>query len=419
MPAKGETYFLATPPNPKPYISHGLPFHEVCAYHAENTFNASRIYAVVSTSISRTGAWKTLQSTLGSKLIAHRKGIRPHTPWDDVLSITSDLTAHKPDLIITLGAGSVTDAVKLARLAAANGVSSTDDLEVLNEKAGKVDPIKQPDEDAPGVRLASIPVINVPTTLSGGEFTHVSGATDLRNNHKAIFPHTSQLADIVVLDPALSISTPAKIWLSTGMRAVDHCVEGLYGTGPGATEEIRGELLDSLKMLLPNLLRTKKDWENEEARLQEFLAVSACPKAVRCGIGSSHGIGHQLGPLGVGHGETSCVMLPYVLKWNWEHGDDSVKERERMAFDVFWADEVVAEVLRRKGLTKETTDPGDVVGAFVEELGMPRSLKDVGVGREHFDKLAESAMKDWCTKANPVEMSKERVLEILEMASGD
>jgi alcohol dehydrogenase class IV len=72
------------------------------------------------------------------------------------------------------------------------------------------------------------------------------------------------------------------------------------------------------------------------------------------------------------------------------------------------------------GLEEETADAGDVVGAVISELGMPRTLKDVGVGREKLDALANSSMKDRWLQTNAVPLiEKKQVLEILEMVIGD
>ncbi len=136
-------------------------------------------------------------------------------------------------------------------------------------------------------------------------------------------------------------------------------------------------------------------------------------------MGASHGIGHQLGPLGVGHGETSCVMLPSVLKWNYLHGNQDVKNAQKKVVEVFWEDKRVASMLSGRGLKRDTADAGDLVGALVSELGLPRSLKDVGVGRDKLDILAENSMKDRCLPTNPIPVKeKSQVLEILGMAIG-
>ncbi|CAJ2505747.1 Uu.00g131410.m01.CDS01 [Anthostomella pinea] len=415
MAVPGESFFSWDPPKAKPYVSHGLSFEKACAHHAEQTFHASRVYVIVSKSISKTPAFTALKEALGDKLVGVRYGILPHTPWGDVFELTADLKAKEVDLIITLGGGSISDGVKLARLFVANGVTTTQGVDVLWEKCNSMMGSQPAERD--DVKPATIPCINVPTTLSGGEFTPAGGATDPKTHHKRVLRHESMYADIVVFDPSLSVSTPAHVWLSTGVRAVDHCIEGLYANAPDARPEISPELINALRTLLVSLLQTKKNWYDTEARLKSMLAVKDSIKGVFNGIGASHGIGHQLGPMGVGHGETSCVMLPYVLKYNWQHGDEKVRDQLRPVLGAFWDEPTVVEQLDLKDLDRGSADPGDLVAAFVEALGMPRSLGHFGVGKDRFELLADNAMEDWCTIANPVKLDKAQVVEILQMAA--
>ncbi|KAL7622455.1 hypothetical protein AAE478_007960 [Parahypoxylon ruwenzoriense] len=417
MAAPGESYFAAFPPKRKPYISHGLTFDKACAHHAENTFNASRIFVVVSKSISRTADFTGLQTALGDKIVGVRYGVASHTPWGDVLALAGELKAKNPDLIVTLGGGSITDAVKLARLFVANNVVDMGGIDALFEKC-KAD-LTTADATATaasiaGVQPAKAAVINVPTTLSGGEFTPAAGATDLQTMLKRNLLHASMYADIVVLDPALTISTPERFWLSTGVRAVDHCVEGLYANLPGADPARSEDLANALRALLASLLRTKKDPLDRDARLRAQLALSTSTGAIFNGMGASHGIGHQLGPMGVGHGETSCVVLPFVMKYNWAHGDAKVRDSLGRVAAAFRDEPAVVEAL---GLKSADGDPGDLVAAFVEALGLPRSLGQFGIGAEMFDVLAENSMADPCVLVNPVVLDKEKVIEILRMAA--
>ncbi|KUJ15645.1 iron-containing alcohol dehydrogenase-like protein [Mollisia scopiformis] len=410
MAAQGESYYPVFPPATKLHISTGLSFPEACAHHITNTFHESKVYVIVSGSISKTDNFTRLQKALGDKIVGVRKGIKPHTPWDDIVDIVKDMEKKGVDLIITLGAGSLTDGAKIIKYALANNVSSLDDLARLASEA-KTEGLKPP----------QLPVINIPTSLSGGEYSIIAGGTDTRNNHKVLFTHPDIGADIVILDPALSISTPERIWLSTGVRGIDHCVEGLCSLVKPGAERDEG-FAKGLKLLVPSLLITKKDWKNEDARLKEMLGVVESMKGMSQGIpmGGSHGIGHQLGPLGVGHGETSCVMLPAILKYNFKYGDEKVRKPQQKVLDLLWAEETVAEVLKKRGLTEEGSDAGDVVGAIISELGMPRTLKDVGVGRNQLDALAENCLKDVWLKVNPVPLiRKEQVLEVLEMVVGD
>lgn len=111
--APTETYRPAFPPSEKPSISYGLPFEVACAQHITSIFNSSRVYIIVSNSISKTDAFTRLEKTLEGKVVGVRKGIRPHTPYDDVLEVVRQVREVEADLIVTLGAGSLTDGAKV------------------------------------------------------------------------------------------------------------------------------------------------------------------------------------------------------------------------------------------------------------------------------------------------------------------
>ena len=114
--------------------------------------------------------------------------------------------------------------------------------------------------------------------------------------------------------------------------------------------------------------------EKNEGRMQCMLGVVDAMKGIHLhGIptGASHGIGHQLGPLGVSHGETSCVMLPYVCKFNASvNGKHQTKVRE-----VLWEEQIVKEMLQIRGFERQSADLGDILLAIFRELGMPTTLK--------------------------------------------
>ena len=101
----------------EPKISYGLPFYEACRKHVQNTFQASRIYIISSASLAKnTEALAHLQSALGDRVAGTRIGMRPHTQWGDILEIVQEAQNVKADLLITLGAGSLTDGAKIIAL---------------------------------------------------------------------------------------------------------------------------------------------------------------------------------------------------------------------------------------------------------------------------------------------------------------
>lgn len=111
------TYRPAFPNVDIPNVSYGLPFAETCAYQVESTFKASCVYIIASKSLaSNTNALQSLENALGSKVVGTTIGMRPHTYWSEILAVTADCRKVSADLIITLGAGSLTDAAKIVAL---------------------------------------------------------------------------------------------------------------------------------------------------------------------------------------------------------------------------------------------------------------------------------------------------------------
>ena len=115
------------------------------------------------------------------------------------------------------------------------------------------------------MKPSAVPLITVPTTLSAGEFSAYSGITDERHRIKELFRYPLIIPRVVVLDPAVTVHTPEWLFLSTGIRAVDHCVEGVcsgeanpYGDAPA---------LHGLSLLAHGLPRVKADPGDLAARL--------------------------------------------------------------------------------------------------------------------------------------------------------
>ena len=420
-----ETYRPAFPDHPKAsytHVSYGLPFSEACAKHVHDTFKASKAYILASTSLSKqTNHVKNLEAALALDHVATWTGVRPHTPFDDLVPIINDMREKKADCLITLGGGSLADGAKIIIYALANDVKTLEDLEAMVEQTEKDKATgNQFSDRSTAGKEPTVPIICIPTTLSAGEYSKVGGGTNPRTHQKSLLTHPKMYPSLVILDPALSTTTPEWVWLSTGVRSIDHCVECICSlqSTPDATVDEAAE--KSLGMLLRGLLRTKKDPQDLDARLDCQLAANYvlvmllyAPEVLLAG--GSHGIGHQLGPLGVGHGQTSCVLLPAVLKYNKkQNGDKQEKVKE-----IIWREPIVATALEEAGLTREDSDASDALRVVFQVLGMPATLKEVGVGRDKFDVIARNSIKDPCCVVNAIPLKEEsQVLQILEMVIG-
>lgn len=205
-------------------------------------------------------------------------------------------------------------------------------------------------------------------------------------------------AATVIYDPHLATLTPPWLWLSTGMRAVDHAVEGFLS--PDANPFSDGTALHGLRQLalgLPNSKLNPEDWRaRSEGQMGVWLAAAGIG---RVRYGASHGIGHQLGALaGVPHGYTSCVLLPAVLAYNFAVAGNRY-----------------AEISSALGGADESAVA--VVAEFVARLGLPRNLQDLKVDRSLLPKIAQSSLANPFVQANPRAMTTaEEAMQILEMA---
>jgi maleylacetate reductase len=364
----------------------GKPAAETLAALAQKR-GAERVFLMVSGTLNRTtDEIDKLRRALGNKCVGTFDRMPAHTPRSAVIAATDQAREARADLIATLGGGSITDGAKAVQLCLANDIRTPEAM----------DAIRAPNP----VRPPTVAQISVPTTLSAGEFSHISGVTDERTKVKELFRHADIVPRAVVLDPAVTRHTPQWLWLSTGIRAVDHCVEGICSNE--ATPYGDASALHGLSLLARGLPKVKADPDDLAARLDCQLGswLSMAPLVAGVPMGASHGIGYVLGAVfDIPHGHTSCIMLPSVMRWN----QSANGPRQAM----------VAAAMGQAG-----QDAGDVLDAFIRGLDMPRSLHEVKVGREHFDRIAKQAMGTPWVPRNPRPIpGPEQVKEILELAA--
>jgi maleylacetate reductase len=373
----------------------GKPAAEAVAAQAQR-LGATRVFLMLSNSLNRnTDEIGRVRSALGDRFAGSFDRMPPHTPRSAVIEATEGARAAQADLIATVGGGSVTDGAKAVQMCLANDIRTTDAIDMLR-------PVKGADGTVgPGpIRPPTVRQICVPTTLSGGEFSAIAGVTDERTKVKELLRYPRIIPSAVILDPAITVHTPEWLWLSTGIRAVDHCVEGVCSNEANAYGD--AQALKGLALLASGLPRVKADPKDLTARLdcQMGTWLSMGPLASGVPMGASHGIGYVLGAeFGIPHGHTSCIMLPAVMRWN-----KSVNGARQ---------ELVAAAMSRAG-----SDAGTVLDAFIGGLGMPRSLGAVKIGRDSFPRIAEQAMNTPWVPRNPRRIEgPAQVREILELAA--
>jgi maleylacetate reductase len=368
----------------------GDPAAKAVVAQAER-LGAERAFLMVSGTLNRqTDEIDKIRNALGPRCAGLFDAMPAHTPREAVIAATQAARAAGADLIVTVGGGSITDGAKAVQLCLANDLSSVEAIDTIRTVKGAAPPMQ-----APRVRQ-----ISVPTTIAGGEFSSIAGVTNTKTRVKEALSHRLVMPRAVILDPAIAVHTPQWLFLSTGIRAVDHCVEGICSREAHAYAD--AQALHGLSMLARGLPRVKADPADLAARLDCQIGtwLSMGPLTSGVPMGASHGIGYVLGAaFDVPHGHTSCIMLPAVMRWN------KPANGERQA--------LVASAMGHPG-----RDAADVLDDFIRGLGMPRSLKEVRVAPEHFDGIAEQAMRTPWVPRNPRRIATPAELrEILELAA--
>lgn len=339
------------------------------------------------------GIVSAVRRALGDRVVADQV-VHAHSPYDDVLAGAEQARRAGVDLVVAVGGSSVGDAAKAIYLCLADNVTSVPELDARRVVLGA-----DRDLTLNPPRNLHRPIA-IPTTLSAGEFTSSAGLLH-PTGVKASFRSASLAPQTVILDPRATLETPIDLLLSTGMRAVDHAVEGhLSRLANVVTRPISLTALRLLWTALPQIVQRSDDLE---ARLAAQIGMWQSVVPLGSGVlpGASHSIGHTLGALyGIPHGKTSCVLLSAVLRWNEQRPSD-------------------VQASLKSGLPSSVAAVSDQVRDLIVSLGQPASLREVGVGAADFDEIARQTLINrgrMLLLNDRIIESKDDILEILNLA---
>jgi alcohol dehydrogenase class IV len=355
---------------------------------------ATRIFAISTRTLARkTDVVANLKRVLGNRFAGLFDDVESHVPRHVAVRAAAMAREARPDLIISIGGGSAIDTGKAVLLCLAENVTATRELDafrVRTDDAGKT--------VVPAIKPSPIRQIVIPTTLSGGEFSHTTGSTDTERHIKDIYIQADLAAPAVILDPAITVHTPEWVWLSSGMRAVDHAVGSLVSKS--AHPFTSATTAEGLAMLARSLRAVRQRPNDLEIRLESQVGVwLASTGMMRMQYGASHGLSWHLSAVAdVPHGHCSCVLMPSVLRYSKSHNGEQQKR--------------VSEILGRPDM-----DAADAVLELIADLGLPHRLRDVGIKPEHLDIIARDAMHNLLVRNNPRPIdTPAQAREILDMA---
>ncbi len=281
-------------------------------------------------------------------------------------------TAGGHDGVIAFGGGSAMDVAKLIAFQAGQTrpVFDFEDREDWWTRANAA---------------AIAPIVAVPTTAgTGSEVGRAGVITDPSDHTKKIIFHPLMLPKVVISDPELTVGLPPKITAWTGMDALSHCLEAYCS--PFFHPLGEGIALEGMRLAKEWLPVAVSDGKNIEARAFMLAASSMGAVAFQKGLGAMHSMSHPCSSLrGTQHGLTNAVVMPYVLTYN------APVIGERMA-----------ALARYLDLPKPGTDGViEWVLNLRKEIGIPHTLKEIGVDDDMIAQAAPMAELDPSTGGNP------------------
>jgi alcohol dehydrogenase class IV len=239
---------------------------------------------------TKTDVVRKVEKILGDAHAGTYSNIGQHAPVAQIRSVVESLQKNRADVLVAVGGGSPIDSAKAISY-------------YINEQEGG----DKTDE------RTYIPIIAIPTTLSVAETTQNAGFTSEQGKKTGV-SSAALVPRVIIYDAELTRSTPDRLWLSSGMRAVDHAIELLYR--PGDATALQPVAIGAIRELFHLLPASKQDPSNLDVRQRLQLACfnSLWPESRQGALGLSHGLGHALGATyAIPHGITSCLTLPGAI----------------------------------------------------------------------------------------------------------
>ncbi|MBC7227081.1 MAG: iron-containing alcohol dehydrogenase [Thermoflexales bacterium] len=279
--------------------------------------------------------------------------------------------AFEPDWIIGLGGGSPMDAAKA--------------IWILYER-----PDLHPAEINPFVRLGlrqKARLITIPTTSgTGAEITWAIVLTDTEEQRKMGLGNRENVADMAIVDPALTVGMPPHLTADTGMDALTHAVEGYTCTWHNDISD--GLCIQAARLVFQYLPRAVADGSDMEARERMHNAAAIAGMGFGNAMASmAHAMGHTLGAMfHIPHGRAVGIYLPYTIEFCAREAPERFAELAALTGCSQAGGEEGARALARR------------IRDLARQIGSPLSVAEAGVERDahdaQLDKMVDDAFND-------------------------
>lgn len=257
------------------------------------------------------------------------------------------------DCTMALGGGSVIDVTKTIGMLSVNG-GNVEEYQMEGRQVTTAPPL----------------FIAIPTTSgTGAEATKTSVVYNNYNGLKKSLYHTTMIADIVILDPTLTVALPEKITVATGMDALSHAIESYVSLNASPMTEMYG--LKAIELINKYFVTACKEPSNLEARGGMMIASYLGGCAITAGIGIAHIMAQPLGAMfHIPHGDACSIFLPASMELNLDYATSKYAKIAEVlgVYGVALSDRenAVAAIEKVKALRAEVGAP-DHLAPYIKE----------------------------------------------------
>ncbi|NNV03078.1 iron-containing alcohol dehydrogenase [Brevibacillus sp. MCWH] len=292
--------------------------------------------------------------------------IMQEPPFENLEQLASQVRGRGYDVFVGIGGGSVLDVTKALSIMMTN-TGDVRDLVGIDKVANK-----------------GVPFILVPTTSgTGSEVTCNAIFTDTRDQVKKGIVSPYLLPDVAIVDPELTVTVPPSVTAATGMDAFVHAVESY--TAIRANELTDAIALHAIKLVSRSLRQAV--YQGHDLKAREDMAMGSLLAGIslgNAGVGAVHALAYPLGgKFKVPHGVANSLLLPYVMKYNVVSNIPKFAEVAR----------AMGENVDGLSLRDAAFQAVHAIAKLSCDVGIPASIRDVGVTEEDIPALAAEASK--------------------------
>ncbi|MBU3102558.1 iron-containing alcohol dehydrogenase [Clostridium gasigenes] len=321
--------------------------------------------------------------------VAYYDGVEPNPKDTNVADGLKVYQTENCDMIVTVGGGSSHDCGK------GIGIAATHEGD-LYEYAG-----------IETLTVALPPIVAVNTTAgTASEITRHCVITNTKTKVKYVIVSWRNLPLVSFNDPMLMVKKPAGLTAATGMDALTHAIEAYVSIDANPVTDAAA--IQAIKLISNNLRQAVAFGENLVARENmaygSFLAGMAFNNA---NLGYVHAMAHQLGGLyDMPHGVANAMLLPHVERYN------LISNPAKFADIADFMGENIAGLSVMEAAEKSI----DAMFKLSKEIGIPSSLKEMGIKEEDFAYMAKMALKDGNSFSNPRKGNEKEIMQIFKAA---